>query len=582
LDPNLILFQVDTVDWRSQLEQEISLNDKYSQYIRLDDDYDAEDLFKIFGKYPGTYCLRIDSTKNKHNVEWIQKIIESNYVAKLDIYLSPNENLRYILEGLKSTTMLTHLIIGGIIAKNEYGMIDDALSQNKSIIELKIAAPLYETLKIHPKITKLEVSINTEDNGSYEEDVASVLRGLEQNKTITRFGLSDKSDPNNRKLLSLSDESCKVMQKFLLTNSTVEKLSIVATVENESGCEYIADGLAKNTSISQLELWMMMNDRNMKIFKNAFAANKTLRSVNLLHGRVIQKVGELFANSPAIKALYLRTIDEQFVKNAILPTCALEELSLSYDYYDPTNPDLLVELLTNNKSIKKLYIETDIKKHSTAIGAALLKNNTLTHLTVSFYEGITLQGLNYILEALKTNTSLISLNFGQTYMLDSPADPTDLFIEVLKSNKTLEKIDICSNVITGRHEKRMKDIIEALKENESITSMNEITYYGFEELLADLFAKNEALLSFGRSYSTAAAHGPSLVRNRQLRLERIMLVHNMARSQHLMSLLPHEVWCIVLGHLRFPGIKNEVIRRIVEKEALRSRQKLESDTRHFD
>jgi hypothetical protein len=38
---------VDTVDWRSQLEQEISLNDKYSQYIRLDDDYDAEDLFKI-------------------------------------------------------------------------------------------------------------------------------------------------------------------------------------------------------------------------------------------------------------------------------------------------------------------------------------------------------------------------------------------------------------------------------------------------------------------------------------------------------------------------------------------------------
>lgn len=440
MDPNLILFQVDTVDWRSQLEQEISLNDKYSQYIRLDDDYDAEDLFKIFGKYPGTYCLRIDSTKNKHNVEWIQKIIESNYVAKLDIYLSPNENLRYILEGLKSTTMLTHLIIGGIFAKNEYGMIDDALSQNKSIVELKIAAPLYETLKIHPKITKLEVSINTEDNGSYEEDVASVLRGLEQNKTITRFGLSDKSDPNNRKLLSLSDESCKAMQKFLLTNSTVEKLSIVATVENESGCEYIADGLAKNTSISQLELWMMMNDRNMKIFKNAFAANKTLRSVNLLHGRVIQKVGELFANSPAIKALYLRTIDEQFVKNAIFPTCALEELSLSYDYYDPTNPDLLVELLTNNKSIKKLYIETDIKKHSTAIGAALLKNNTLTHLTVSFYEGITLQGLNYILEALKTNTSLISLNFGQLICLTVQRIQPICLLKFSNPTKRLKKL----------------------------------------------------------------------------------------------------------------------------------------------
>lgn len=452
---------------------------------------------------------------------------------------------------------MTHVLMQGSFDKNLYNMIDSALSQNKSIRDLNVSAPVRATIENHSGIRNLEISINTDGEIDYNEDIIAVFQALERNSTIKKLTLRDHSDPNERRCLNLSAESCQALQSALLSNTTIEDLDITANITTTSGCEHFANGLAKNTSISRIKLSMMVKDTNMEIFKNAIAQNKTLKHVDILHGTAIKHVGELFSNSPTIKSLYLRTIDEEFVKNVTAPTWPLEELSLSYDYY--MDPTLLVDLLARTTSIKKFSIEIDIRGHSEALGKGLLKNNSVTDLTARLYDQVTRTGVELILDALKHNTTLTSVRSVDYYSALLKSDNVQ-YLDVLKCNKTLQRLHLSRVFIPGGYKQHAAAIIDALKHNESLTDVNCIDYSVSEDGLVDLFSKNESLLALDGAHANAL---PFLQRNRQRRQERIILVHNMVRSQHFMALLPRELWRIVFSHVKFPGISSDLFSRIL-------------------
>lgn len=112
----------------------------------------------------------------------------------------------------------------------------------------------------------------------------------------------------------------------------------------------------------------------------------------------------------------------------------------------------IAKMLLVNKYIRKVELEGNKLGPNTAraLGEVLNYNKTLLFLDLEnnslTQEGDDPSGMNAFLNALKTNTTLRSLNVANNALKDAPQSPIgNAFVECLASNTTLIQCDFGQN-----------------------------------------------------------------------------------------------------------------------------------------
>lgn len=155
-----------------------------------------------------------------------------------------------------------------------------------------------------------------------------------------------------------------------------------------------------------------------------------------------------------------------------------------------------------------------------------LKRNDakLTNLNLNNHRDVTVEILEDVAKALKSNTNLKHLQLANTQMTDKTAK---IFAEALSKNKTLESINLESNFLTGDG---IMAIMKVLETNTNLTALrlaNQSAIIGsqVEQKIVTSLEKNSTLLVFGMSFDT---QGPRIraaelmVRNNDsIRLDRV-------------------------------------------------------------
>jgi Ran GTPase-activating protein (RanGAP) involved in mRNA processing and transport len=172
----------------------------------------------------------------------------------------------------------------------------------------------------------------------------------------------------------------------------------------------------------------------------------------------------------------------------------LVELNINANNID--NVELLAEALADNKTLKTLDISSNNVTDKNKLLNMIQNNKTLTTLimnNIEFFQddryGMSKSMID-IIEALKTNTSLLELDITSTKIGDEGANA---LAKVLGKggNKTLEKLHTCLNYI-----RNVTQLTEALKNNTSLLKLyisdNSIRPQGIEDF-ANMLKVNKTL-----------------------------------------------------------------------------------------
>jgi Ran GTPase-activating protein (RanGAP) involved in mRNA processing and transport len=217
---------------------------------------------------------------------------------------------------------------------------------------------------------------------------------------------------------------CSVISDIMHNRISVLKLNY--THMNMNYLAQICDALKQNTSLIELLLeGCNINDNGVKLISNMLKVNTTLTTLHL-YNNIIEATGAKY-------------ISKMLKQNTTLTT-----LDLAFNIIGDNGVMYICKALTLNKytGLTKLYLH---------------------------YNKITSQGVAYINELLKQNTTLITLFLSSNQI---GKDGIKLLLgDAIKVNKTLRTFYI--NYCELNEDKELtKFIIDCLQENGSITDMH--------------------------------------------------------------------------------------------------------------
>ena len=190
--------------------------------------------------------------------------------------------------------------------------------------------------------------------------------------------------------------------------------------------------------------------------------------------------------------------------NALLKNNTITNLELSYNSIQEYEVKKIFNILKINKTIRQLDLQGNaIHSHDIEdLADALKSNNTLTHLNLSSNKihgwGLRWSAAYYLSDALKSNNTLTTLNLADN---DIEADGAKEFADALKENNTLRELNLERNNIL---DKGVIELADALKENNTLTELNlennKIKDDGVIAL-ADALESNSALTALNLEYN---------------------------------------------------------------------------------
>ena len=137
-------------------------------------------------------------------------------------------------------------------------------------------------------------------------------------------------------------------------------------------------------------------------------------------------------------------------------------LDLSSNKLDDHAGAYIARILTRNKTLKKMELDNNEfgQKTLAAFGESLRINESLVYLNVDsnpMFTNDDLKGARFFAEALRANTTLVSLNLWRTGM---KAADGELLASALDHNHVLLFVDIGHNGVKMREMKRMADKLD--------------------------------------------------------------------------------------------------------------------------
>jgi hypothetical protein len=336
----------------------------------------------------------------------------------------------------------------------------------------------------------------------------------------------------------------KYFEEFLMSveQCSCESLTIVKyTASNEYGST-LAKFLANNTTLKYLQLGKAKAQRtfgsksyvslthdnkdyatiqDVGMIATALESNKTLQGLALK--------GWAISNESSMKKL----------AEALTLNLTLLTLDLSHSDFGPNSLQYIADIISRNKTLTKLNLRRNLSANWPLVIDALINNQTLTSVDLS--------------QSVEVRTS-------RKLYIENITIP--LIKKLIENNTTLRELAFQRMTLT---EPDLADLLRSLKHNTSLTTVDILSPHGQllfkqESLIpldpADVFSENYTLLSLKSHFSIKQMIEPYLRRNRQYRIDSIILLHNCFNDLSL----PIEIWTLIFSFVSYFKIPLQIVR----------------------
>jgi len=292
----------------------------------------------------------------------------------------------------------------------------------------------------------------------------ALAKALMINKTLTALYL-----PYNQ----IGDEGALFLAAALTINTSLQYLDLTNNQIRDEGANMLAEALKTNTTLQNLSLTSNQIGYAGTIkLAEALMINKTLTEL-YLSGNKIGDAGAIKLAAALKTNTYLQILDLSGNKigdagaiklaDALKINTYLKNLNLSRNQIEEEGAIALEKALTENISLTELYLPYNPigDKGAEHLAIILMKNKKLKSLGVKGAKNLEL--------GLLKNTTLEALDVYQDKKVDMPSDEIEIAIAlatVLKTNNTLKHLFI---EYIGR--KGAEALLEALKTNTSLLTL---------------------------------------------------------------------------------------------------------------
>ena len=277
----------------------------------------------------------------------------------------------------------------------------------------------------------------------------------------------------------IHEDGSQEVGHLLSGSSVVQKLSLLTADLGDrgvgiDGLRYIADGMCTNKSLIELDLsyqWLEVTAENGQSLKRMLKENDTLDILHMGYNRCESDrrayyIAEGLKNNVALHTLDLRNSDLtpsgiEHLAGALKYGSPLEILTLSFNtHVNDEGLKYLGDALKQNTSLRKLDVSMCglTSRGAEYLAIALETNHHLEELNISD-NPVGDDGIQYLSERLGKNDSLKVLYLKECDFTSKGAQ----FIAIaLKANKTLYELDISANTISDDGIKSIATSLECI------------------------------------------------------------------------------------------------------------------------
>jgi hypothetical protein len=368
------------------------------------------------------------------------------------------------------------------------------------------------------------------DEPQHLSDFCQRLRSNTSIKTlITDSKLFTKQKYFEEFLMSVEQSSCESLTIVKYTASNEYGSTLAKFLANNTTLKYLQLGKAKGKRTSGSKSYVSLTHDNkdyatiqdVGMIATALESNKTLQGLALK--------GWAISNESSMKKLA-----EALTKNLTLLT-----LDLSHSDFGPNSLQYIADIISRNKTLTKLNLRRNLSVNWPLVIDALINNQTLTSVDLS--------------QSVEVRTS-------RKLYIENITIP--LIKKLIENNTTLRELAFQRTTLT---EPDLADLLRSLKHNTSLTTVDILAPQGQslfkqESLIppdpADVFSENYTLLSLKSHFSKKQMIEPYLRRNRQYRVDSIILLHNCFNDQSL----PIEIWTLIFSFVSYFKIPLQIVR----------------------
>ena len=318
----------------------------------------------------------------------------------------------------------------------------------------------------------------------------------------------------------IGDEGANMLAEALKTNTTLQNLSLTSNQIGDEGANMLAEALMINKTLTELYLpYNQIGDEGAIALAAALKTNTYLQILDL-SGNKIGDAGAINLADALKINTYLKNLNLSrnqikeagaiALEKALTENTSLTELYLPYNPIGDKGAEHLAIILMKNKKLKSLGVkgaknlELGLLKNTTlealdvyqdkkvdmpsdeiaiALATVLKTNNTLKHLFIDY---IGRKGEEALLEALKTNTSLLTLK----HNMDDDKYIQDLIRPI--------RLRLLYNKLLNLPIERSKANLQALKDNgleDFFSEKEEELLKGWADKLESRFYKHSITMS---------------------------------------------------------------------------------------
>lgn len=454
--------------------------------------FNCPQLHQIISKVKSIRSLIIKRTKSEETAKQFAKLIaETSYIR----YISLNNafvNAEYFKQfSINRSVQFLHLkqcTIDENTWKTLCGIISSTNTlktiEVRPIEEPKFLTDFCEALKKARSIKEVITdSYLFEKPLIFEEFLSAIEQSPCESLTIVKYTPS----PNTRSVLSNFIKNTKTLKHLQLGKIKVKHN--VAFTKEKTVVEHV-------------------DQADIDALANALQSNKTLIGLRLNGWSTSQDVS-------------MKQFAEMLKSNVTLLT-----LDMSYSYWGQYALKDISEAIAATNTLKKLNLRRLMSSNWPTLIDALIKNKSLTSVDLS--ESV----------ELRTSTALYIENV-----------TIELIKKLIENNTTLRELKFQAKNLS---ENEIVDLLPSLKHNDSLTSVdilapkqarylpNQPVLKLTSELVADVFSTNYSIVNLNIHFSWKRLFDKYLKRNRQHRVDLIVMLHNLFRSQY--TILPDEIW----------------------------------------
>lgn len=374
------------------------------------------------------------------DTELTDEILKSSYISTLDI---SNRKIRELTNDacdaigklLENNRLLYLNLEHTWINERNISNIIDKLKENNSLYELNLSDNNigdYGLYKLKEYFDTKKTYLNTlilKNIGRYKvNNMISLLNLLKTNTSLQTLNISSN--------IIHEENSINILADLLTQNTTLTDLNISGTdvaYKNMSGISILKKlciNLKSNNTLTKLDLgYNYIDDNDLTSLINSlnplnpFSINNSLSILHLNNNQIhISKASKLLTNKNIIEldlsSDFISSVDDMKIFcNELKKNNTLTALYLDNCKIDDEMASELCETLKTNSSLTTLSLKNNLISDGKIISDLIKVNSTLTNLDL-FNNSLNMDDIMYILDSLRLNESIISLNLQGNYFKD--------------------------------------------------------------------------------------------------------------------------------------------------------------------